>query len=64
MLVELNYLELIRGDARFIYLYESGCIMELLNQLQDDGSDAELGLGFDAACMLSEKALRLYNETN
>jgi hypothetical protein len=53
---EFNILALIKGEERYIYIYDDESRSELINALRDQAADPGLTLSWFDAAVLTEKA--------
>ena len=53
---ELNVLALMKGNERYVYVYDDDSRAALLTAFQAQAADAELSLNFFDATVLSQKA--------
>ncbi len=53
---ELNVLALIKGDERYVYVYDDDSRAALLAAFQDQAADGQLSLNFFDATVLAQKA--------
>jgi len=53
---EFNILALIKGDERFIFVYDDESRAELIDALRDQAADPRLTLSWFDAAVLTEKA--------
>lgn len=53
---EFNVLALIKGNERYVYVYDDASRRELLDAFRDQAADPELNLNWFDAAVLTEKA--------
>lgn len=53
---EFNILALVKGDERYVYLYDDDSRQKLLEAFQSQAADAELSLSWFDAAVLTQKA--------
>jgi hypothetical protein len=53
---ELNVLALIKGDERYVYVYDDDSRPQLLNTFRDQAADPRLNLTWFDAAVLGDKA--------
>jgi len=53
---EFNILALIKGDERFVFVYDDESRAELIDALRDQAADPRLTLSWFDAAVLTEKA--------
>lgn len=56
MPIELNVLALIKGDEKYVFVYDDGSQDQLLEALRDQAGDARLSLSWFDAGVLTRKA--------
>ena len=55
---ELNVLALIKGEERFIYVYDDGSRSTVIDAVRDHAADPEVALNWFDAAVLTERARR------
>jgi hypothetical protein len=53
---ELNVLALIKGDERYVFVYDDGSRSSLIDAFRDQAADPRLSLNWFDAAVLTEKA--------
>jgi hypothetical protein len=53
---EFNVLALIKGNERYVYVYDDAGRQQLINALRDQAADPRLSLSWFDAAVLTEKA--------
>ena len=60
---EVHVLALVKGEERFVFLYDENSIDTLLEQLGAHASDPELSFTWYDAAVLSQRVRNLRNQT-